>query len=345
VTKLLFQMHYTPNGVAQKDRTAIGFLFSKPEEVTRAVEVHMAINPSFRIPAGADNHPVESGHRFTKDTLILDMTPHMHLRGKAFRYDLKYPDGKVETVLNVPRYDFNWQVTYHLEKPLFAPAGTELHCLAHFDNSEYNLANPDFKTDVTWGEQTWEEMMIGWFTETTDVYPEDMPSDQTRTARFLASVEKDPPKVSKILGRACDVAAKSELGLDRFLDRVQKELPQVDRVCITTTDGENVQVLMAAQPYVFDGAIGAEGATYPVANSALGRAIKGTDTVVISDLSKAQGADVAALSRVLSSGVQMPITIGGKPAVISYWSKEKDAFPEPALNFLRQITKLVDDAS
>lgn len=344
-TKLLFQMHYTPNGVAQQDRTAVGFVFTKPEEVTREVEVHMAINPSFNIPAGADNHPVESGHKFMKDTLIMDMSPHMHLRGKAFKYDLKYPDGKVETILDVPRYDFNWQVTYHPVKPIFAPAGSELRCLAHFDNSEHNLANPDPKIDVTWGEQTWEEMMIGWFTETTDVYPDDLPAGQTRTARFLAKVERDPPKAGAILNRAAGVATKSETGLDRYLDRLQKELPQIDRVCVTVVDNDEAKVTLAAQPFVFDASVGAVGATFPAADSAIARALKGTEPVVNADLSKVEGKDVAKMGQVLGSSVHFPITVEGKPAVISYWSKEKDAFPAPAFDFLRQVTKLVDDAN
>ena len=128
-------MHYTPNGSPQQDRTCVGFFFAKPEDVTRSVDVQMAINPSFTIPAQADNYPVKSGHKFGKDAMLINLTPHMHLRGKSFRYDLKYPDGKVETILNVPHYDFNWQVTYLFETPKFVPAGTEMQCLAHFDNS------------------------------------------------------------------------------------------------------------------------------------------------------------------------------------------------------------------
>ncbi len=92
--------------------------------------------------------------------------PHLHLRGKAFRYDLQYPDGRVETLLDIPRYDFNWQNTYVLAEPKLVPKGARLHCVAHFDNSEENLANPDPTQPVGWGEQTWEEMMIGWFVRT-----------------------------------------------------------------------------------------------------------------------------------------------------------------------------------
>ena len=91
------------------------------------------------------------------------MYPHMHMRGKAFRYELTYPDGKKEILLDVPRYDFNWQNWFKLEKPLLIPAGSNLLCTAHFDNSENNLCNPDPTKPVRWGDQTWEEMMIGWY--------------------------------------------------------------------------------------------------------------------------------------------------------------------------------------
>jgi hypothetical protein len=92
------------------------------------------------------------------------MMPHMHLRGKSFRYEAIYPDGNREVLLDVPGYDFNWQLRYELEEPKFLPKGTKLFCTAHFDNSENNLANPDPTKRVRWGDQTWEEMMIGWYT-------------------------------------------------------------------------------------------------------------------------------------------------------------------------------------
>ena len=160
----------------------------------------------------ADNYPVKSAYKFSKDAMLINLTPHMHLRGKSFRYDLKYPDGKVETILDVPHYDFNWQVTYLLEAPKFVPAGTEMQCLAHFDNSPANLANPDPNSPVSWGDQTWEEMMIGWFTETDDVYPQDVSPDQTRSARFLAALGANPPRLSKTLTRAAEGAAEIRCG-------------------------------------------------------------------------------------------------------------------------------------
>ncbi|MCS7047172.1 MAG: alkyl hydroperoxide reductase, partial [Gemmataceae bacterium] len=98
---------------------------------------------------------------FKQDALLWNLTPHMHLRGKSFQYDAIYPDGRRETLLSVPRYDFGWQASYRYEKPLYLPAGTRIECTAVFDNSVNNLSNPDPTKLVLWGEQTWEEMMIG----------------------------------------------------------------------------------------------------------------------------------------------------------------------------------------
>ncbi|REK06777.1 MAG: hypothetical protein DWQ37_22295 [Planctomycetota bacterium] len=162
-SKLVFQMHYTPNGSPQQDRSSVGMKFVDPETVKYRVATANAINAFFNIPAGAPNHKVESERTYGRDVLLLSVFPHMHLRGKDFRYDLVYPDGSRETIMNMPRYDFNWQTSYIFEEPLKIPAGTTMHCTAHFDNSADNPANPDPENPVRWGDQTWEEMMIGWF--------------------------------------------------------------------------------------------------------------------------------------------------------------------------------------
>lgn len=163
-SKIVFQMHYTPNGRPQKDRSYIGVVFADEEDVKFRASGGAAMNTRFEIPAGADNHQVTSDYEFEEDRLLLGMLPHMHLRGKSFRFIAEYPDGESEILLDVPRYDFNWQLRYDLVEPKLMPAGTRLHCIAHFDNSEDNLSNPDPSEAVTWGDQTWEEMMIGWFT-------------------------------------------------------------------------------------------------------------------------------------------------------------------------------------
>jgi peroxiredoxin len=158
---LIFEMHYTPNGIAQKDRSKVGLIFAK-EPPKYFVRTHPVANDDFRIPAGDSNYEVEQWYRFPEDSYVLGFMPHMHLRGKDFKYTVIFPDGKSEVLLSVPRYDFNWQSAYQLVKPRYMPKGTKIHCVAHFDNSSNNPNNPDPKQAVTWGDQTWEEMMIGW---------------------------------------------------------------------------------------------------------------------------------------------------------------------------------------
>lgn len=162
-SKLIFQMHYTPNGKPQQDRSCIGLIFAPASEIKYEVTTQKAANPRFRIPPGDPNHKVEANYTFDKDSLLLAMFPHMHLRGKSFRYTATYPDGHEEILLDVPHYDFNWQNAYELAEPKRIPAGTHIHCVAHFDNSPQNWANPDPSAAVRWGDQTWEEMMIGYF--------------------------------------------------------------------------------------------------------------------------------------------------------------------------------------
>ncbi len=162
-SKLLFQMHYTPIGTPQEDLSYIGFKYADPKTVQKKVIGSMTGNFSFRIPPGADSYEVTSKKKFRRDTLITSILPHMHVRGKDMRLELEYPDGRREVVLDVPKYDFNWQLWYNFEEPLFVPKGARLHCIAHFDNSEGNPFNPDPTKTVTWGEQTWEEMMFGFY--------------------------------------------------------------------------------------------------------------------------------------------------------------------------------------
>jgi hypothetical protein len=157
---LMFQVHYTPNGKAVKDRTSIGLVFAKhaPEYEVKTIGVS---NGNFVIPAGESEYRVESAATFTEDAVVWSMFPHMHVRGKSFDYNIVYPDGHRELVLSVPAYDFNWQSSFRFAKPIEVPKGARLECTAYFDNSKGNKSNPDASKDVKWGDQTWEEMMIG----------------------------------------------------------------------------------------------------------------------------------------------------------------------------------------
>lgn len=162
-SQLLFEIHYTPNGVAQDDQSSLGLVFADPTTVKRRVLWQAAENRQFTIPPNAKNHELESRHRFTEDELLLSMSPHMHMRGRAFQYEAQYPDGKRELLLDVPRYDFNWQLRYDLTEPERMPAGTTLVCKGRFDNSADNPANPDPNATLHFGWQSSDEMMTGFF--------------------------------------------------------------------------------------------------------------------------------------------------------------------------------------
>lgn len=170
-SKLLFEMHYTPNGSPTEDLSYLGVKFTDKDKVRKRLNGRIAVNHKFEIPAGVANHQVQATYVARQDENLISLTPHMHLRGKSFRYDVRFPDGREETLLNVPHYDFNWQLKYVLDEPLRLPAGTRVDCTAVFDNSENNMANPDPTQPVRWGEQSFEEMMIG-FMDTVPVKDE-----------------------------------------------------------------------------------------------------------------------------------------------------------------------------
>ncbi|MBX3423137.1 MAG: redoxin domain-containing protein [Pirellulaceae bacterium] len=161
-SKLVFQMHYTPIGSEQTDRSMLGLVYIDESEVTHQVVTTNAIRMDFVIPPNAKDHQVVSTREHTRDGYLLSMFPHMHIRGSAFKYELVTPDGQSQTLLNVPMYDFNWQNHYTLAEPMFIPKGSKMVCTAWYDNTADNLANPDPNVSVRWGDQTWEEMMIGW---------------------------------------------------------------------------------------------------------------------------------------------------------------------------------------
>jgi peroxiredoxin len=166
---LEFEMHYTPIGRVKVDRSSVGLVLAKEMPEREAFTRPIAFD-RFRIPPGAEAHEVKADWNVKSDTKLLAFMPHMHLRGKDFLYRAYFPDRPTEpvTLLSVPAYDFGWQSYYTLKEPLLLPAGTRVECIAHFDNSESNPANPDPKATVTWGDQTYQEMMIGY----VDVVPD-----------------------------------------------------------------------------------------------------------------------------------------------------------------------------
>jgi uncharacterized protein DUF3471/copper type II ascorbate-dependent monooxygenase-like protein len=168
-SNIVLQVHYSKTtGKVEKDRTSVGLILAKqPPE--KSITSFAVLNHYFRIPPGAPNHEVTGCYTFSRDIELYTYLPHMHLRGKDMKYEVLYPDGRRETLLYVPRYNFNWQTMYRLEKPVAIPKGTKMIVTAHFDNSERNKYNPDPTKPVRFGDPTYDEMMVGYFDYVTAV--------------------------------------------------------------------------------------------------------------------------------------------------------------------------------
>jgi thiol-disulfide isomerase/thioredoxin len=159
---LMFQIHYTPNGKATTDQMKLGVVYST-QPPKHAVHTAAIVNRKIAIPAGASNHPETASLSVPADAKVLAFLPHMHVRGKAFRYEFQRAgETQTKTLLDIPNYDFNWQLRYSLREPLDAPAGSTFTGTAWFDNSADNPANPDPTKLVRWGSQTYDEMMLGY---------------------------------------------------------------------------------------------------------------------------------------------------------------------------------------
>ena len=201
-SRLIFQLHYTPNGTATEDRTRLGLQFTA---TAPPYEVHVAAakQTRFAIPPGAPNHEVKGTLPVPFDAQILSFMPHMHMRGKAFRYEMVDASGQRRELLNVPNYDFNWQLLYRAAEPVIARAGSRIEATAWFDNSLENPSNPDPTKTVRWGEQTEDEMMIGYleYVKTPAIL------DQARAAVPLALT----PKALGVLGRRLDADRDSRV--------------------------------------------------------------------------------------------------------------------------------------
>ena len=211
-------MHYTPNGTAQKDRSYVGFVFADPKTVKKEVAVQNAGNFTFKIPPGDPNYEVESEFVFRQKTVLLTISPHMHLRGKDFRYDLIYPDGKQETLLWVPRYDFGWQTTYQLAEPKRSAEGHEdaLRRPLRQLGRQPGQSRSDARKS-RWGEQTWEEMMFGWFE--MSLADQDLTQPATASAlrvkEFLA--QADTIRVDDQLKAMARGSLKNDKTFERFV--------------------------------------------------------------------------------------------------------------------------------
>ena len=192
---IIFQMHYTTNGHPGTDQTKIGLVFADSADVKERVLTLAAINDKFEIPAGDSNYRAESEFEFGTNSRIVSLMPHMHLRGKDFEFKAIYPTGESEVLLRVPNYSFSWQLIYLPQRDIEVPKGTKIHCVAHYDNSPNNPFNPDPSKRITWGDQSWDEMMIGFF---------DVAFDKNMPVKNLFPEKKE--------GKPVDVAAMPKRG-------------------------------------------------------------------------------------------------------------------------------------
>src|SRR5579883_753759 len=182
---IVFQLHYTPNGTPVDDQTKIGIVFAKEPPAQRLMGGNSAAF-KFAITPGESNYKVEASSTVPYDCDLFSMMPHAHLRGKSFEYRIVRPDGTSETVLKVPHYDFHWQLTNYVDQPIHLAKGTKVDVTAYFDNSVNNPNNPEPSKEVHWGEQTWEEMMMGYYS--VIVNPKDAPINAPRPGRSGAPV-------------------------------------------------------------------------------------------------------------------------------------------------------------
>ncbi len=195
---IIFQLHYTPNGKPVQDQTKIGLFLLPADQVKERVATVWIANLSFAIPPQDPNYKVASEVEFASPAKVVSLIPHMHLRGKDFEFKATYPTGESEELLSVPRWDFHWQLSYVPEHDLLMPKGSKIQCVAHFDNSPNNPYNPDPSKQVKWGDQTFNEMMIG-FAEVAVDKNFDMdkllvkPKREEKPAQQTASVETPVP--------------------------------------------------------------------------------------------------------------------------------------------------------
>jgi hypothetical protein len=345
-TKLLFEMHYTPNGKAQKDRSYVGFKFADPSKVKKEVAVQNAGNFTFKIPPGDPNHKVESEYVFRQNTMLLSVSPHMHVRGKDFRYDLIFPDGRKETVLWVPKYDFGWQTTYMFEEPIHLPRGTKMHCVAHFDNSADNRANPDPTKEVTWGEQTWEEMMFGWFEVALTDQDLSKPATEgnQRVKEFLAAADTiSLDEQTKALVRN---ALKDDKAFEIVGIQLMDFVPQVDRICVTGLEKDRIRLKFLQERLGLDTSFKSKSTVIRTKGQSLADYIQGSETVVNPSLEKTEGSVMVNMSRKdIRSSMHVPVEIDGTRATINFWSSEAEAFPPEAVKILEEVAKLMAEGS
>jgi hypothetical protein len=222
-SNLIFQMHYSrTTGKAERDRTSVGLVFAK-EPPEKPVLSFGAVNTYFKIPAGDPSHEVKACYTFGRDVRMLGYMPHMHLRGKSMTYEAVFPDGRRQTLLDVPEYNFHWQTLYKLKEPVFLPSGTRLLVTAHYDNSGKNKYNPDPAKAVRFGDPTYDEMMIGYFDFISAGPGRSSLKLNSKTLDSYAGEYQVGPALKFVISRKDDRLNLNALGLDFGL-RPESEL-------------------------------------------------------------------------------------------------------------------------
>jgi peroxiredoxin/mono/diheme cytochrome c family protein len=333
-SRLVIQIHYTATGAPQEDQCAIGLVFADPKTVRKEVVTDMVVNPRFEIPPGDPNYKVEAERVLEQDEEVQVLMPHTHVRGVRFKFEATYPDGKKEVLLDVPNYDFNWQNSYLLAKPKVLPKGTTLRCEARYNNSTSNLANPDPTQTVRWGEQTWEEMMIGYYDRTLvgeDRIKRPVPEPKPPVARAQPALDADLTKLAH-------AALDSQTAFDAFARAVHEKLPQVDRVCVTSVQDGNYVVQRSAYPgktvsHFAESGFKAPSRMVPLTGFALFNRV-----VSLPDLNALGSApSMKMITAALKSSVHVPVSMDGLPSNVNFWSAQEKAFPQDSLATLQSL--------
>lgn len=240
--KLSFSMHYTTTGKAATDQTQIGYYTLKqaPEFIKRSTVIS---DFALKIPKGEARHKEIAYLEFPADAYLYTLYPHAHYRGWAVELKQKNPDGSEQMLLSLPKYDFNWQRDYDPVEPIHIKAGTKLIATWIYDNSEHNEANPDPTINVTWGEQSWEEMMYfrvnyRWADETVSNVRNDLQAKlmDSRTIGALDNNADNKVQIDELTGTMASVKARFadlDLNKDGGLDKKELEAGNVSRASAT----------------------------------------------------------------------------------------------------------------
>ncbi|MEY2758587.1 MAG: hypothetical protein RIR33_2365 [Pseudomonadota bacterium] len=240
--KLSFSMHYTTTGKAATDQTQIGYYTLKqaPEFIKRSTVIS---DFALKIPKGEARHKEIAYLEFPADAYLYTLYPHAHYRGWAVELKQKNPDGSEQMLLSLPKYDFNWQRDYDPVEPIHIKAGTKLIATWIYDNSEHNKANPDPTINVTWGEQSWEEMMYfrvnyRWADETVSNVRNDLQAKlmDSRTIGALDNNADNKVQIDELTGTMASVKARFadlDLNKDGGLDKKELEAGNVSRASAT----------------------------------------------------------------------------------------------------------------